>query len=388
MRDFTTSGPRPFGYFVHHQGRGHAERCAALVNALPEARPVRIFCARNDIFPPLRPNVTVTPIPSLFEPTGDEPPGAALLDTPETVHCAPVGWKTIGNAMGQMAAFFMHEAPELMIVDVSAEVAQLARLCSVPHVKVLQHGDRSDPGHRAAYDGAAGLLAPFHASLDQPGWERWDARMYHAPGLGLRTPMPERTAARARLNLGAQPVALVVSGQGGNGLAEAPLGVAARSFPAMRWITIGEVQRDWHATAPPNLEHRGWVDNAPDHIAAADVVVSSAGNTTCAQVLTATRPWIVVPEWRYFDEQVEKARALDRAGAALHLPHLPGSAHGWRQALQQATDRHDPDRQRTLAGSHTAVDGAARWLERLAARLWGSAPDLHEPTHQKDPANA
>lgn len=123
MRDFATSGPRPFGYFVHHQGRGHAERCAALVNALPEARPVRIFCARNDIFPPLRPNVTVTPIPSLFEPTGDEPPGAALLDTPETVHCAPVGWKTIGNAMGQMAAFFMHEAPELMIVDVSAEVA-------------------------------------------------------------------------------------------------------------------------------------------------------------------------------------------------------------------------------------------------------------------------
>lgn len=156
----------------------------------------------------------------------------------------------------------------------------------------------------------------------------------------------------------------------------------------MRWITIGEVQRDWHATAPPNLEHRGWVDNAPDHIAAADVVVSSAGNTTCAQVLTATRPWIVVPEWRYFDEQVEKARALDRAGAALHLPHLPGSAHGWRQAMQQATDRHDPDRQRTLAGSHTAADGAARWLERLAARLWGSAPDLHEPTHQKDPANA
>ncbi|KAB2541774.1 hypothetical protein AL035_10800 [Salipiger aestuarii] len=387
MRDFAPPDLRPFGYFVHHQGRGHAERCAALVNALPEARPVRIFCARDDIFPPLRPNVTITRIPSLFEPTGQEPAGAALLDTPETMHCAPVGWRGIRRAMGQMAAFFMAEAPALMIVDVSAEVAQLARLCSVPHVKILQHGDRTDPGHRAAYDSAAGLLAPFHSALDQPEWAGWADRTHHAPGLGLRTRMPSQDAARQRLGLGGATVALVVSGQGGNGLAEAPLGVAARGFPQMRWITIGEVQRDWHATVPPNLEHRGWVDTASDHIAAADVVVSSTGNTTCAQVLSAARPWIVVPEWRYFDEQVEKARALDSAGAALHLPHLPGSAHRWRRVMHQAMDRHDPDRQRALAGNPDAATDAASWLERLSARLWDMAPDFQHHD-QKDPTHA
>ena len=40
---------RPFGYFVHHQGRGHAERCAAIANALPRERPLTLFCARDDI---------------------------------------------------------------------------------------------------------------------------------------------------------------------------------------------------------------------------------------------------------------------------------------------------------------------------------------------------
>ena len=322
MRDFPDVPLRPFGYFVHHQGRGHAERCAAVVNALPEARPVHIFCARDDIFPPLRNNVTVQKLPSLFEARGDEPRGAALLDTPDTTHCAPVGWSGIREAMAAMAQFFAAEAPELMIVDVSAEVAQLARICSVPHVKILQHGDRSDVGHCAAYDGAAGLLAPFHADLAQESWSAWAEKIHYAPGLGVNVSLPDPEEARTTLKLGKRPMALVVCGGGGNGISEAALGVAARSYPQMDWITIGEVQRDWHATLPPNLIHKGWVENAPDYIAAADLVISSTGNTTCAQVLTAAKPWIVVPEWRYFDEQVEKARALGKAGAALHLPHM------------------------------------------------------------------
>ncbi|KIN70583.1 Glycosyl transferase UDP-N-acetylglucosamine, LPS N-acetylglucosamine transferase [Sulfitobacter noctilucae] len=333
-------------------------------------RPVRIFCARDDIFPQLRKNVTVQKLPSLFEPQGDEPEGAALLPTPDTTHCAPVGWSGIRMAMSSMVSFFAAEAPELMIVDVSAEVAQLARLCSVPHVKILQHGDRSDPGHQAAYDGSAGLLAPFHADLAQKDWHTWNDRTHFAPGLGVNVSMPTTQDARKKLKLSKRPMALIVCGGGGNGISEAALGVAARSYPEMDWITIGEVQRDWHATLPPNLCHRGWVDNAPDYIAAADLVISSTGNTTCAQVLTAAKPWIVVPEWRYFDEQVEKAGALGRAGAALHLPHMPGSSHAWRLAIDQAYQQHDPARQRALAGSADAASLTADWLLTLADRLW------------------
>ena len=369
MRDLPQS-PRPFGYFVHHQGRGHAERCAALVKALPAYRPVTVFCARPDILPPLPENARVIAIPSLFQRRGDET-DMDDMPAPATLHCAPLGWPGIREAMGTIAGWFATADPALMICDVSAEIAQLARICSVPHVKVLQHGDRVDAGHRAAYDGAVGLLAPFSAALAQPDWTpQMRAKTHFAAGLGLTAALPDRQQARLRLGLAPKArVALVLSGGGGDGFALAPLGIAARALPDWTWLTIGKIQSDWHATAGANLQHRGWVDNPLDYLAAADLVLSSTGNTTCAQVLAAGRPWIVVPEWRYFDEQLEKARALSRAGAALHLPHLPASAHRWAKAVQTALARHDPLAQARLLSPRPAQD-AADWLESLTQRLW------------------
>ncbi|WP_417742305.1 glycosyltransferase [Salipiger sp.] len=365
MRDFAETR-RPFGYFVHHQGRGHAERCASLVNALPDSRPVTIFCARDDIFPALRGNVEIRRIPSLFEATGEERSGFDGIPTPETVHCAPLGWPGIRQAMALISGWFAKADPALMVCDVSAEIAQLARICSVPHVKVLQHGDRSDPGHRAAYDGAVGLLAPFASELAQPDWPaQMRERIHFVGGLGLRTEAADRGAARRRLGLDPEArMALILTGGGGNGWSTAPFGVAARAYPDWQWISIGAMQGDWHATEGGNLRHRGWVETPEDYIAAADLVISSAGNTTCAQILRAAKPWIVVPEWRYFDEQLEKARALGRAGVALHLDHMPSSAHAWRKAVAAALAGHAPDAQQALIAPDAAA-AAARWLDRL-----------------------
>lgn len=375
---------RPFGYFVHHQGRGHAQRCAAILNALPSTRPVTVFCARDDIFPDLPPATRIVTIPSLFERSGDEC-DMDHLPTPDTLHCAPVGWPGIRRAMGLIADWFATADPALMICDVSAEIAQLARICSVPHVKILQHGERDDPGHQAAYMGAAGILAPFASSLAQPDWAHLTDRIHFAPGLGIPEPaLPTKTAARRKLGLDpARRVALVISGGGGTGFSQAPLGVAARSFPDWHWLAIGKLQDEWHATQGRNLTCKGWVDDAATHVAAADLVISSTGNTTCAQILAAGRPWIVVPEWRYFDEQRLKAEALSRAGVALHLPHLPSSAQAWRKAVAQALSDHQPAAQARLAGAGAGGSAAARtagWLEDLANGLWSPRPNsLSEP---------
>jgi predicted glycosyltransferase len=366
---------RPFGYFVHHQGRGHAERCAAIVNALAPARPVTIFCARDDIFPDLTPSATLVRIPSLFEPRGDEAGSMDHVPTPATLHCAPLGWPGIRHAMATIAGWFDAADPALMICDVSAEIAQLSRICSVPHVKVLQHGDRADPGHQAAYDGAAGLIAPFDRALAQPEWDAGLlAKTMFAGGLGVDVRCPEREVARQRIGVAPdEEMILVLSGGGGDGFAQAPIGVGARSRPDARWITIGKVARDWHATEPANVEHRGWVEDAADHIAAADLVIASTGNTTCQQILAAGRPWLAVPEWRYFDEQHRKADCLAAAGVATVRPHLPASAHAWHDALATTWRDHRPDRQRALIDPHPA-EATAAWLEALAARLWTPAP--------------
>lgn len=377
---------RPFGYFVHHQGRGHAERCAAIAHALPAERPLTLFCARDDIFPALPAHVEIRRIPSLFEPGGDEQGSMDWVPTPRTLHCAPLGWPGIRTAMATISGWFHAADPALMICDVSAEIAQLARICSVPHVKVLQHGNRTDPGHQSAYDGAAGLLAPFHADLAQPEWSTaMRARTCFAGGLGVDTRVPEREVARQRVGVGAEEeMILVLSGGGGGGFAQAPLGVGARAYPSARWITIGAVQRDWHATEPANIEHRGWVDNAADHIAAADLVIASTGNTTCQQILAAARPWLAVPEWRYFDEQHRKADALGAAGVATIRPHLPSSAQDWTGAITEARANHAPARQRAMIEDMPA-DKAALWLEALADRLWTPASTAPSASSMETP---
>ena len=368
---------RPFGYFVHHQGRGHAERCAAIAHALPAERPLVVFCARHDIFPPLPANTEIIVIPSLFEPRGDEAMTMDHLPTPSTLHCAPLGWPSIRRAMATIVTWFDAADPALMICDVSAEIAQLARICSVPHVKVLQHGDRGDAGHQAAYDGAAGLLAPFDMALAQPEWDAaLCARTCFAGGLGVDTRFIEREVARQRIGVGPEDdMILVMTGSGGSGFAQAPLGVGARSRPGARWITIGPVGRDWHATEPANIEHRGWVDDAAAHVAAADLVIASTGNTICQQILAAARPWLAIPEWRYFDEQHRKAEALAAAGVACIRPHLPSSADAWQRTLAETLAGHRPDAQRAMIEERPA-EKAAAWLEQLATTLW---PKLAAP---------
>lgn len=362
---------RPVGYFVHHQGRGHARRAAAIANALAPSRPVTLFCAREDIFPELADSVECQVISSFFEEDVPSPPGLAALDTPETLHCAPVGWPQITDAVARIVQWFATARPALFITDVSAELGQLARIASVPHMSVLQHGMRDDPGHMAAYRSAAALLAPYASALDQPDEPAWKrAKTIHAPGLGIDTAkLGDKAAARRRLGLadGLEYV-VVVGGDGGRGLPSAPLTLGARAEPETQWVTLGKIESEWHETPPANLVHLGWVENAEDWISAADRIVSSAGNTTVHLVAAAGKPWIVVPEWRYFAEQICKAEALDSAGVAAHARIWPSSVQEWARYWQAAfgieaeTQRRlvSPDADREIAGE----------IESLITRLW------------------
>lgn len=370
----------PVGYFVHHQGRGHAERAASIANALVDQRGVTLFCAKPDSFSGLDRRVEIITIPSLFETNGDEAPAMASLPMPETVHCAPLGWPGITIAFATIAQWFEKARPALFVTDVSAELGQLARLCSVPHVAVLQHGERSDPGHMAAYDSAVGLLAPYAEIIEQsdrPAVHR--QKTHYASGVGIDCAQPVgKNEARERLGLDPErEMVLVIAGGGGEGSPSAPLTLGARAEPEVQWVTIGSVRSEWHETPPGNLEHQGWVDNPRDWIAAADRVVSSCGNTTVHMVLAAGKPWVVIPEWRYFDEQFCKAEVLDREGLAAVSRHWPSHAQAWEK-LWTAARLIDVERQRTLIDPNSA-QGAAIWLDNLCRELWagtGQKPPL------------
>ncbi len=373
---------RPVGFFVHHQGRGHAERVAALSAELVDRRPVTFFCAKPDVFPPLDPRVEVVTIPSLFEPTGAEPVRMAAHPTPEHLHCAPLGWRGIRRAVASIADWFERADAALFVTDVSAELGQLARIASVPHVAVLQHGVRGDAGHMSSYLSAVGLLAPYARSLEQPERASWMRdKTHYAPGIGISLDPAARVdqdTARARLGLDpAHDIVLVVAGGGGRGTPTAPLTVGARAEPQAHWITIGTIASEWHETPPANLSHKGWVDAPEVWIAAADRVVSSCGNTTVHMVAAAGRPWVVVPEWRYFDEQNRKAQALGDAGLAAVSLTWPSHAGAWA-ALWAAAARLDLSAQRKLVDADAAVRAAA-WLDGLADHIWAGSGAVAHP---------
>ncbi|MDP4023008.1 glycosyltransferase [Methylobacterium sp. NEAU 140] len=364
---------KPIAFFVHHQGRGHANRTMAVATEFARDRPVSILTADPRLFDGFARDVEIVPLPNMI---GAAVPTPRLYaePTPQVMHCVPLGLTEMRRTMRRILDHLDEREVGLLVVDVSAEVALLARIASVPAVQIRMHGDRSDIGHVGAYEACVGMLAPFDERLEQDEYPaRLRAKTFYSGGLCTNVDrVPARAEARARLGLDPErEIVVAVTGGGGSGTPYAPLTVAARAAPDALWLTLGPTHREGHETDFANLRELGWVPSVTDHLAAADIVIASAGDNTVHEVARVGGRLIVMPEWRYFAEQTRKAEALVRLGAAVQVPAWPGDLAGWRDLLARA---------RALDGTALrglyAPDAAARaagWLEDLTDALWSGA---------------
>ena len=365
---------RPFGFFIHHQGRGHARRCEAILEHLDD-RPVTIISADRSLFGALDDRVTFVELPDCI---GDPSATPALHEqrTPRTMHCVPMGSTQLQTNAGLISRFLTQERPGLFVVDVSSEWAQFARMCSVPAVSMRMHGERHDVGHVGAYEASAAMVAPYDEALEQPDYPDWArARTFYSGGLcTTRDDVPTREAARARLGLPQEKrIVLAMSGGGGMGANYASLTMGARALPDALWLTIGDLYTEGHETDFANLRCHRWVPNPIDYLAAADVVIASAGDNTVHEIARVGRPYLCIPEWRYFAEQHVKGAQLKRLGAAHVLDVWPASNDQWRDAIEGAervgtaalVPLFEPDAARRIA--HHLIE--------LDERLWAGAQD-------------
>ncbi|WP_293985140.1 hypothetical protein [Sphingobium sp.] len=88
------------------------------------------------------------------------------VSRPLSLHYAPLRHPGIRLRTAAISRWFEEADPSLMVVDVSTEVAMLARLASVPVAYVRLAGLRVDQPHLEAFRSALTLIAPFHESLE------------------------------------------------------------------------------------------------------------------------------------------------------------------------------------------------------------------------------
>ncbi len=368
--------PRAIGFLVHHHGSGHIKRCSAIIDHIDD-RPVTIFCAQPERFPTMASNVTLVPIPN---PHGQPSCTPALhhQSASTAMDCAPLGVSALREGMGTIARWLATADAALLASDVSAEVVLLARILSVPAIKLRMHGNRTDAAHVAAYSACVGLLAPFDERLEQADWPARFRQKTCYTGVLIDSRLetsPSRELARQRLGLplGKQVIVAITGSGAGSGTPLAPLTVGARALPDAQWFTLGNTARYGHETAFSNLCEVGWVDNAIDYIVAADVVIATPGDTLIHEVARVGRPLVCIPEWCYYDEQACKAEALDGLQAASYSPTWPGSFPAWQALIERAL-AVSPSRRKVNSGAAvisvlTLVRGRQSHLDRLLASL-------------------
>ena len=141
-------------------------------------------------------------MPSLFEAEGAAPEGLAAARTPAdaALRAARLGQH---HPRGRDARQLVRRRAPGAVRHRRLGGTGAAGADRVGTVRaVLQHGDRDDAGHMAAYEGAVGILAPYAAALEQPGRPDWMRdKTFHAGGRRRASP-PSIGKAEARAALG------------------------------------------------------------------------------------------------------------------------------------------------------------------------------------------
>jgi hypothetical protein len=323
------------GYYVHHQGDGHATRAQAIARRLGHEQ-VTGLSSRA------RPAGWQGPWLRL---AGDDDPPVAGHTAGGALHWAPSRHPGLRTRMAQIAAWVAARDPRLVVVDVSVEVAVFVRTMGVPTVVMAMPGERDDPPHQLAYRLADAIIAPWPEWADVwKGGTPWRAKTHH---VGAISRFDEIRPSQVR---GDASRVLVLSGRGGTQLTVEALAGARRATPRTDWTVLGPPSARFEADPWPLLDRAG-------------VVVTHAGQNAIAEVAAARRPAVVIAQPRPHAEQRATAAALRAAELAVVLPEWPAPP-AWSQVLDAAVRLGGSQWKRWSSGSGAAR--AAQVLKELA----------------------
>lgn len=304
------------GYYVHHHGSGHARRATTVSRELgPEV--IGMGSGR-------RPDGWAGG--GWIDLVDDADADADTLAATRlgAWHWAPPSHPGFRHRMRTIASWIESARPELMVVDVSAEVTVLAALLGVPVATVLLHGERTDRPHRLAMDSADAVLGAWPASHRVAWHDGLGPRLTTTGGFGRFDGRVPTSSMRPRR-------VVVMVGTGGGDLVGRDLAAAVAATPAWDWHVLGTTR------SVPGASEHGWVEDSWPWLCSAEVVVTACGDAALSEVAAARRPAILVPQRRPFDEQHHAASALAATGAPVVVVAPPLAAGGWNDLLAVAS---------------------------------------------------
>src|SRR5215831_1764252 len=151
------------GWYLHHQGFGHAVRFMAVAERMRGFAPDVKFVGVGSVRP------SQWDGDWLDLPRDDDPPPMNADETAGgALHWAPLMHSGMRSRSVITAQWLLDSNCQVFVSDVSIEMLALARLCSVPTVAVAMRGRREDRPHTLGYDIAQKLLAPWPLRTQEP----------------------------------------------------------------------------------------------------------------------------------------------------------------------------------------------------------------------------
>jgi len=317
------------GYYAHHHGSGHCRQADKLAALLP--KPARaqftVFTsvsAADYTFNSIDEAQVIRLAPE-DERADDVLKGrAGPYWQPESLHYSPVGNRDIQARSYQLIQALHARQIDLMIIDVSVEIAMLCRTISMPYLYVRLTGVRDDTPHVGAFAGALAMLAPYPRALeaaDTPAWMPKKSLYLDFIGTAPSTDLtrPEFLSLINDLTDDVQPyredapIITVIKGYGGHQAIDARLPKLRALLPDAFIVSLGPID--------DNLRHlvdiATQVKDVRPFIVHSDALLMACGLNSIAQVYYEQTSLIVQPDARPHDEQVATANALIAQGRAL-----------------------------------------------------------------------
>lgn len=325
------------GYYAHHHGSGHCRQIDKLAALLPtEARQqLTVFTSVTSdayMFAAID-EAQVVRLPAEDERADDVLAGrAGQYWQPASLHYSPVGNSDIQQRSHKILDTIYQRRIDLMIIDVSVEVAMLCRAASVPYLYVRLPGIRDDVPHLNAFAGALALLAPYPRTLESTKTPEWisqktlyldfintqqkNAQTYQDFIKHLMQLITDKKALSLMLSdkdKNTPTIVTVIKGYGGHQAIDAKLPELRQLLPYAFIISLGPIDED----------KRHYVDIAVDvsdvtpFIEHSDYLLMACGLNAVAQAYDYATPLVVLPDDRPHQEQEVMAEALIAQGRAL-----------------------------------------------------------------------